>query len=37
MGLKRLINNLCIYYRAKDNIIIGLYVDDLLILILKNY
>ena len=36
MGFKRLVSNICVYYWIKDNVIIGLYIDDLLIFTPKN-
>ena len=36
MGFKRLISDLCVYYCAEDDVIIGLYVDDLLIFVFKD-
>ena len=37
MGFKRLINNLYIYYYIRNDIIIRLYVNNLLIFIFKDY
>ena len=36
MGFKRLVSDLCVYYSVKDDAIIELYVDDLLILVFKD-